>query len=55
MLEPHEHTTAAVRSAITGVVVEHEARATQQLRAQGGIMVATGGTATLWPLRDPDA
>jgi hypothetical protein len=36
-------------------LVEHEVQAIQRLRAQGGIMVGTGGTATLWPLRDPDA
>jgi uncharacterized SAM-binding protein YcdF (DUF218 family) len=36
-------------------LVEHEVQAIQRLRAQGGIVVGTGGTATLWPLRDPDA
>ena len=36
-------------------LVEHEVQAMQRLRAQGGIVVGAGGTATLWPLRDPDA
>jgi len=32
---------------------EHETRAIQQLRAQGGVIVGVGDSATLWPLRDP--
>ena len=36
-------------------LVEHEVRAIRRLRAQGGILVGTGGTTTLWPLREPDA
>jgi hypothetical protein len=33
-------------------VCEHETRAIQQLRAQGGVIVGTGASARLWPLRE---
>jgi uncharacterized SAM-binding protein YcdF (DUF218 family) len=32
---------------------EHETKAVQRLRAQGGVIVTTGESTKLWPLRDP--